>query len=375
MNDPGSDGQDHAPADKEKAQKKQDPLIRNGTPNRLRICFSDGDSLVFAPLQVQDVNGDRRPQLRKLIDQNILTLVQRPAARRYEWLLTAAGPSLFICIMATTVIGDRFAVPAWVAFVVTAAILLAGAIVASLVAWRGGAAVARGAAQLIMLTLVVAISIIVPFGTAWRFGQENFMEGRSLTEMTRLLQVVFISLACMVPGLLFFLFDRQRLSTLRERFEQQIFRLDPNVTSLADVQARYGKQIDETYGEHRSAAGNRLARQGRWPIPVATIALALGWIVVLLPAGSVGRLETPENVTQHFVPQQSAVTFAFLGAYFFAINLVLRRYAQDDLRPKAYSTITVRVLVAISLGWMIDATLMQLGPARLVVAFLIGIVP
>jgi hypothetical protein len=108
---------------------------------------------------------------------------------------------------------------------------------------------------------------------------------------------------------------------------------------------------------------------------VATIALALGWIVVLLPAGSVGRLETPENVTQHFVPQQGAVTFAFLGAYFFAINLVLRRYAQDDLRPKAYSTITVRVLVAISLGWMIDATLMQLGPARLVVAFLIGIVP
>jgi predicted component of type VI protein secretion system len=80
MNDPGSDGQDHAVADKEKAQKKQDPLIRNGTPDRLRICFSDGDSLVFAPLQVQDVNGDRRPQLRKLIDQNILTLVERLAA-------------------------------------------------------------------------------------------------------------------------------------------------------------------------------------------------------------------------------------------------------------------------------------------------------
>ena len=50
----------------------------------------------------------------------------------------------------------------------------------------------------------------------------------------------------------------------------------------------------------------------------------------------------------------AVATFAFLGAYFFAINLILRRYARDDLRPKAYSTITVRVIVAVLLGWLVE---------------------
>jgi len=247
--------------------------------------------------------------------------------------------------------------------------------VALVITLTGGVTVARQAAQFGMLFLVVLAGTVIPFIVAWRFGQEKLWSDDSMATLGRLLQVVFVSLACIVPGLLFFLFDRQRLSTLRDRFEQQIFRLDPNVTTLSDVYARYGRQIEETYGQSRNLAAMRLARQGRWPILVATIALALGWILTLMPAGSLGNPTTPKDISQLFAPQRSAVAFGFLGAYFYAINLVLRRYARDDLRSKAYSAITVRILVVVILGWLVDAATPVSGEPILVVAFLIGIVP
>ena len=82
------------------------------------------------------------------------------------------------------------------------------------------------------------------------------------------------------------------------------------------------------------------------------------------------------DVALPLTPQVNTVAFGFLGAYFFAINLITRRYARDDLRPKAYSTITVRVIVAVLLGWLIKVVAPAWPQATLLIAaFLIGIVP
>ena len=236
--------------------------------------------------------------------------------------------------------------------------------------------VARLVGQLVMLSLVVVISTGIPALVVWRYGL-NDLGGNPLSELARMLQVVFIALACMVPGLLFFLFDRQRLSTLRARFEQQIFRLDPRVTTLADVDARYGNQLDEMYGQNGSSATARLARQGRWPIPLATVVLAFGWILALLPVKS-----DP--------PPASLTDVAFLRAagQHRGLRLPRRLLLRDQphtppLRPRRsppqglqhHHRPRHRRRPAGLARQGRRAGLAQLGAALLVVAFLIGIVP
>jgi hypothetical protein len=75
-------------------------------------------------------------------------------------------------------------------------------------------------------------------------------------------------------------------------------------------------------------------------------------------------------------PDQSLVTFAFLGAYFFALQLIWQGYVRTDLRPKTYTTITVRVLVVVIFSWLIEATMGGGSPESLyLLAFAAGLVP
>jgi hypothetical protein len=74
------------------------------------------------------------------------------------------------------------------------------------------------------------------------------------------------------------------------------------------------------------------------------------------------------------------VTFAFLGAYVFAINLLFRRYARADLGPKVYTHIIVRVFAAIVSTWVLSfAPFAREGDdpraMMLLLAFFVGIVP
>jgi hypothetical protein len=105
--------------------------------------------------------------------------------------------------------------------------------------------------------------------------------------------------------------------------------------------------------------------------------LAFGWILTLLPvksevpsAGLVGGTSPPV-----LCPVGQHRGLRLLGAYFFAINLILRRCARGDLGPTAYSTIMVRVIVAVLLGWLVKVAAPDWPQAALLVAaFLIGIV-
>jgi hypothetical protein len=350
--------------------------VRNCTPDHLRLHVG-GTLLVFAPLQRRRLDVDVTRDLEPLVQQGVLDRSKSTsdANDQVARLIEALPTVLAFLFVGALMLNGWLGAGALIAFGALALVLIT---VAVLVAGFGSSTVARLVGQMVMLSLVVVISIGVPALVVWRYGLDDLGTDNQFSELARMLQVIFIALACMVPGLLFFLFDRQRLSTLRDRFEQQIFRLDPRVTTLADVEARYGNQLDEMYGQNGGSATARLARQGRWPIPLATVVLAFGWILTLLPVTREPQPESLAEVALSFAPQANTVAFGFLGAYFFAINLILRRYARDDLRPKAYSTITVRVIVAVLLGWLVDVVApdwSQLGAALLVVAFLIGIVP
>jgi hypothetical protein len=88
-----------------------------------------------------------------------------------------------------------------------------------------------------------------------------------------------------------------------------------------------------------------------------------------------------EDIVLLFEPQRSPVVFAFLGAYIFTLNAVLRSYVRSDLRPKSYTQITIRILVAVVFAWVLESLFLSTPQpttgedALLVLAFIVGLLP
>jgi hypothetical protein len=81
---------------------------------------------------------------------------------------------------------------------------------------------------------------------------------------------------------------------------------------------------------------------------------------------------------QLLVPTPSAATMAFLGAYFFAVYLVLRGYFRGDLRPKVYNQITARLVTVVVLAYLMNVLFFSDTRDNTVlwaVAFVAGVVP
>ncbi|WP_433303664.1 hypothetical protein ACQP2F_12640 [Actinoplanes sp. CA-030573] len=216
------------------------------------------------------------------------------------------------------------------------------------------------------MAMVVVVGILMPtivlyFATdlnnvisVWPDGFHIDMT-QPLVLIGRFMQLTFIAVATLLPALMYFQFDAERLGTLRDRWIQNVFRLDPAVATTYDVYAKYGKQLEEAYGGLGDGRG-RLTRGRRSPIILATLVLAFGWVLILLKAGDHIDVGPALSFVALLDPDQSMITFAFLGAYFFALQLVWQGYVRADLRPKTYTTIAVRVLVVVVLAWLIDGT-------------------
>jgi hypothetical protein len=192
-----------------------------------------------------------------------------------------------------------------------------------------------------------------------------------ITILGRVMQIVFVTIAALLPALLYFLFDREHLETLRQRFTRQIMRFDPRLRTRKEVVSRYGNLMNEAYGRD---CARKILPGRRSPLLLATLVLALGWSFTLLH-GDV-FIVRERGIAALFEPRHAAVSFAFIGAYFYGLNAVLRGYVRKDLRPKTYSALTVRIFIVVTLAWVLELILnTKQNNALYVVAFLSGIVP
>ena len=238
------------------------------------------------------------------------------------------------------------------------------------------------------LIFVLAVGVGMPAVVILYFGGLGSLfdwmrTAPALGVLGRTFQGVFAAIAAILPALLYFMFRRQRLESLRTTFLRDLLMLDGGVKTLDEAQSKYGHLFDETYGARRAPAlGADL------PVILSTLLIAFGWTLTLLPVGAVDP-----NIYKLFNPPPEPFIFAFLGAYFFGLNMVFLRYVRSDLTPKAYSHITVRILVAEVLVWVIGAlsaqisgqpasgtaaTSLTLGPLEIgmaPLAFVIGIFP
>jgi hypothetical protein len=188
------------------------------------------------------------------------------------------------------------------------------------------------------------------------------------------MQLLFIAAASMLPGLLYFQFDRERLGTIWEKFTRHIFRLDPTVTTEPALIAKYGYLMEEVFGRRQPTHRGRLLPGKLSPIVVATLVIVLGWLLTLLNP-DVGEVSDQGDLVSLFQPHESAVTFAFLGSYVYALGALLRGYVRRDLRPKSYTDITVRILTVVALAWLLQIFFPDDAPGLLVFAFATGLVP
>jgi hypothetical protein len=128
------------------------------------------------------------------------------------------------------------------------------------------------------------------------------------------------------------------------------------------------------------------------PVILATVLFALGWLITLPPWQ--GTIPLPDaglpvlNWLGTFIPEQSPVHFAFIGAYFFSLQMLFRRYVRRDLRASAYVAVSLRVILAVIGTWVAVAAMsamfhrFNMSPITpeatnqlIVMGFIIGVFP
>ncbi|MFY0563396.1 hypothetical protein ACN28E_06085 [Archangium lansingense] len=396
-------------------------LVSNQTNRRLKIRRPDGTVLVLSPLEcarrvsAQEVEAFN---LRALEQRGTLSLQPEPSrwVYRLAFLQSLTGKLSLLSFIAAAYFflidlfeGRRSRTYLLIALGFLGLSLVAMLLVARLGSRAGARPSFRSWARskvypLLLLLIGVGIPSLVILASEGFIGDlrkvlESLTEwvrtrGQVLPEVRsgdrllvagRVLQLIFISLLSLLPAVLFFAFDRQHQSTLRERFVAHIFRFDPAVETRRDAQVRYGKQMDEAYGSEGGGNVTRILPVRRSPLLIATLVLALGWTFTMLSVTPRPGSDSPVDFLAFFQPQKSTLPFGFLGAYSYALATTFRSYARRDLQPKIYSHITTRVFTVMVLAWVLEECWLivpgsqvdrpALAPALHTLAFLTGIIP
>jgi len=266
-----------------------------------------------------------------------------------------------------------------------AVIVLAGLVLA-VVALRGSSVAGRILSTASVGVVAVTVALVMPaaaiyFGTGAReylwaaYGNGSMSRSAvNLTLVARMIELVFIVFASLLPVALYFVFDRQQLNTLRRQFERSMFRLDRSITRLPDLETKYGEAMTEAFG--REDERGRVPPGHPFPLIFATVVITLGWTVTLFATTqNRGLVKDASGVVSLLTPERSAIVFGFLGAYFFALQVVQRGYARGDLRPKSYSAITARMLTVVISAWVLEIIFAKGSTPLLLFAFIAGVVP
>jgi hypothetical protein len=115
------------------------------------------------------------------------------------------------------------------------------------------------------------------------------------------------------------------------------------------------------------------------PVLLTLLLMTIGWLITLPPAGPTSTADEP-LFWRVLAPSLTPVTAAFLGAYFFSLQMLFRRYVRRDLRGSAYVSVVMRVILAVVGTWVLTEILLGAGARdddwRLVLlGFAVGVFP
>jgi hypothetical protein len=249
------------------------------------------------------------------------------------------------------------------------------------------------------------------------------------------LRAVFLGIVCCLPAVMYYLFIATKKSSLLNEFMISLDRLGllaprhlhPHLVRsglakpMLDEQHKrkltYVQKFEAVYGAVPTELGTmvldptapvdpaavaqmrRIESPGSVftmdtaiPVLMATILVALGWLITLPPwqgqfrigdtiNGDIIAAATATNPSVSVVPQtedpaerwalrwvlafaplKTPVHFAFIGAYFFSLQMLFRRYVRRDLRASAYVAVSQRIILSVIGTWVAVEAALLLAP-------------
>ena len=236
------------------------------------------------------------------------------------------------------------------------------------------------------------------------------------------LRGIFLLVVILLPPTLYYLFivgrkrsllqeyvtNLSRLGLLRSREETEMERTVRVMAYIHKFEAVYGSISSELVNSiitetkstketshttklyelsNKDGVGAIFTPETAIPVVIATILISLGWLITLPPWGF-GPDEIADKTKWELVltPLAFPVNFAFLGAYFFSLQMLFRRYVRQDLRTNAYVSVSLRVVLAVIGIWVVTSAYSLISsdtPSSntnvesiiLVIAFVVGAFP
>ena len=277
-----------------------------------------------------------------------------------------------------------------------------------------GSETRKRVAVVIFIILPIVIALILSIGTLTSRFQ------------VPLIRSIFLISACLLPGSLYYLFVASRRYNLLNEYVTNIYKLglsrrrreadseEPERfrrrrirTYLESFEAVYGRlpdgtvdrMMEETDPDPRAVGGsqegpspidkiewsNLISVETSLPIIGATVLITLGWFLILPPIVA----DAPEIVRTDwynalFPVNPNPEQFAFLGAYFFSVQMLFRRYLRQDLSANAYVSVWLRILLAVVGIWVAQQIIHQGDKVvgytvkendLLVLGFVVGVFP
>jgi hypothetical protein len=201
-------------------------------------------------------------------------------------------------------------------------------------------------------------------------------------------RLIFLIIVCFLPAAMWCLFLAKRKTSLLSEFLSNLNRLGllkrigdegDEATSLRvksyiqKFEVKYGcltntarKKVLGVFCGCSEAEANAYAPKtlctGLVPVTLSSILVTLGWIVTLPPWQFLSDVVSwqffpapPPSILEALHPHCVPTTLAFLGAYFFSLQMLFRRYVLNDLGGAAYLAISIRILVAVIGIWTVEA--------------------
>lgn len=219
-------------------------------------------------------------------------------------------------------------------------------------------------------------------------------------------RTVFVALAVLLPPSLFFLFVATRRESLFNQYTASLDRLGllrPRQLRVADVPSKsytvedtarlrrrvrgyldrfsavYGALPQETVVGFLDSLDGTLKGDGAhdgWitgdpfssfelktvlPVFACSALICLGWVMVLPPfpdvphSAALAAIETPYNGGWYLwaaEPVLIPASFAFLGAYFISVQMLVKRFLRRDLGPNVYNVVSMRIILATLAVWV-----------------------
>jgi hypothetical protein len=144
----------------------------------------------------------------------------------------------------------------------------------------------------------------------------------------------------------------------------------------AKFEAIYGVEAVSTRSlidaEHGKTLRDRT--QTFTPILLTTFLVGVGWAVVVQPEDLRRFSFVPASSGLPSVPYQ-AICFGFIGAYWFILQDLVRRYFRDDLKTDAYISAVTRIVIVTALVITIGLVPIGTPGQQQLLAFLVGVFP